>query len=452
MDRLTPDALPRSLIAWPAFLWSRVLFPGDRPAAAEPIRLISLLILLFLPALLLYPCLSFALFEPDESRYAEVPREMLQRGDWVTPRLDGEPYLEKPPLLYWLTAVSYEVFGVHDWAARLPPALAVHGTILLVYFFGRRIFGERAAFRGALVLSLAPGFVAIGRLLLIDGVLTFCTTLALFAAFEAVRGGRLRWGWWLLAAVACGLGVLAKGPVALVLLAGPLALHRWLTARPLPLTRGAVAAFLGVAVGLTLPWYAALCLRVPRFRLHLLLGAQRPAFPDAVRPRTRRLVLRAGAAARAAAGVAAARAVSTLFGIVGRGDRPATAARTRLPAAGRRLVRAVLHAVGEQAADVHPAGFPAFGARHRMVLDEHGLGPLALAGRRCRRRVPAAGRLPKRRRAVVRRLPFADAPAGRGAPPLRRPLRAGRLLPARMRLRRLLPRPRRRARLPQQGH
>ena len=264
MDRLTPDALPRSLIAWPAFLWSRVLFPGDRPAS-EPIRLIPLLILLFLPALLLYPCLSFALFEPDESRYAEVPREMLQRGDWVTPRLDGEAYLEKPPLLYWLTAISYEVFGVHDWAARLPPALAVHGTIFLVYFFGRRIFGDRAAFRGALVLSLAPGFVAIGRLLLIDGVLTFCTTLALFAAFEAVRGGRLRWGWWLLAAVACGLGVLAKGPVALVLLAGPLALHRWLTARPLPVTRGAVAAFLGVAAGLSLPWYAALCFRVRDF-------------------------------------------------------------------------------------------------------------------------------------------------------------------------------------------
>ena len=80
-----------------------------------------------MPALLLYPCLSFALFEPDESRYAEMPREMLQRGDWITPRLQGEPYLEKPPLLYWLTAISYQLFGVHDWAARLPPALAVHG-------------------------------------------------------------------------------------------------------------------------------------------------------------------------------------------------------------------------------------------------------------------------------------------------------------------------------------
>ncbi len=203
--------------------------------------------------------------EPDESRYAEVPREMLARGDWITPRLDGQPYLEKPPLLYWLTAVSYRLFGVHDWAARLPPALAVHGSILTLYFLGRRGFGERAAFRGALMLSLAPGFVGVGRMLLIDGVLTFCTTLALFAAFEAVRGGRLRRGWWLLSAVACGLGVLGKGPVALVLLAPPFALHAWLTGRRLPITRQAVAAFLGVVAAVTLPWYAALCLREPQF-------------------------------------------------------------------------------------------------------------------------------------------------------------------------------------------
>ena len=157
MDFVAADAPPRSLFAWPTFLWSRVLFRGDRPGGDEPRRspLLQLLVLLFVPALLLYPCLSFPLIEPDESRYAEIPREMLQRGDWITPRLQGEPYLEKPPLLYWLTAVSYRLFGVHDWAARLPPALAVHGSVLVLYFFGRRLFGERAAFRGA--LDAEPG-------------------------------------------------------------------------------------------------------------------------------------------------------------------------------------------------------------------------------------------------------------------------------------------------------
>src|SRR5438445_13851058 len=118
--------------------------------------------------------------------------------------------------------VSYDRLGVEVWAARLVPALAVHGCILLAYFLGRRLLGERAAFWGALLLRLAPGFVSVGRLLILDGLLTFCVTLALFAAYEAARSERLRSGWWLLAGVACGLGILAKGPVALLLLAPPL--------------------------------------------------------------------------------------------------------------------------------------------------------------------------------------------------------------------------------------
>src|SRR5437763_9680605 len=140
---------------------------------------------------------------------------MLQRGEWVVPYLQGEPYLDKPPLLYWLVALSYHLMGVSAASARLVPALALHGCILTLYLFGRRSLGERAAFRGALLLALAPGFTSMGRLLLLDALLTLCATLALFSAFEAVRGPRLRWGWWLLAGGACGLGVLTKGPVAL---------------------------------------------------------------------------------------------------------------------------------------------------------------------------------------------------------------------------------------------
>ncbi len=221
--------LPRSLPAWLPFLWSRVLFPGGSQRAVEPVRLLSLLLVLLLPAALLYPTLSIHLFEPDESRYAEIPREMFERGEWVVPYLQGEPYLDKPPLLYWLIEASYAVFGVKVWAARLVPALAVHGCVLLVYFLGRRSVGERAALWGALGLSLAPGFLSMGRLLLLDSLLTLWTTLALFSVFESVRGDRLRWGWWLLASLACGLGVLTKGPVALVLLLPPLWLQRWLT-------------------------------------------------------------------------------------------------------------------------------------------------------------------------------------------------------------------------------
>src|SRR5579883_887849 len=259
------EELPRSLPAWFPFVWSRVLFPGGSHPQREPCRLLSLLLLLLLPALLLYPSLSFHLFEPDESRYAEIGREMLQRGEWVVPYLQSEPYLDKPPLLYWLIEAAYTLFGVQIWAARLVPALAVHGCVLLVYLFGRRSVGERAAFWGALGLALAPGWVSMGRLLLMDSLLTLWTTLALFSAFEAVRGERLRWGWWLLASLACGLGVLTKGPVALVLLLPVLWLQRWLTGSGCRIGRAGMLGFLAVVLAVTLPWYVAMTLRIPAF-------------------------------------------------------------------------------------------------------------------------------------------------------------------------------------------
>jgi 4-amino-4-deoxy-L-arabinose transferase-like glycosyltransferase len=253
------------LPAWLPFLWSRVLFPGGTRSIAERCQLSSLLVLLVLPAVLLYPCLSFHLFEPDESRYAEIPREMLQRGEWVVPYLQSEPYLDKPPLLYWLIEASYAVFGVQVWAARLVPALAVHGCVLLAYLIGRRSLGEKAAFWGALGLGLAPGFLTMGRLLLMDSLLTLWTTLALLSAFEAVRGQRLRWSWWLLASVACGLGILTKGPVALVLLLPPLWLQRWLTGSGCRVGRAGALMFVLVVLAVTLPWYVAMSLRVPAF-------------------------------------------------------------------------------------------------------------------------------------------------------------------------------------------
>jgi 4-amino-4-deoxy-L-arabinose transferase-like glycosyltransferase len=235
-----------------------------------PLRWKSLLLLIVLPGLLLYPCRSFPLFDPDEGRYAEIPREMLNRGEWVVPYLQAEPYLDKPPLLYWLVMGSYRLFGVSDGAARLVPALAVHACVLLVYLLGRRSLGEAAAFWGATLLALAPAFVGIGRLLILDGLLALWVTLAVFSAFEAVRTARLRWGWWLLAAGACGLGILTKGPVALLLLVPPVWLHRRLTGSPVAVSWRAWLVFLGVAAAVALPWYAAICLRLPSFAGYFL--------------------------------------------------------------------------------------------------------------------------------------------------------------------------------------
>jgi hypothetical protein len=268
MSHAAASPVPRSPLGCLPYLWSRVLFPGSADEATA-VRRSALLILLVLPGLLLYPCLSFYLFEPDEGRYAEIPREMLQRGEWIVPYLQAEPYLDKPPLLYWLVMLSYQVFGVSDGAARLVPALAVHACILAIYLIGRRGFGERAAFWGALLLTLTPGLLAVGRLLVIDGVLTLWVTLSVLCAFEATRSGTLRRRWWLAAALACGLGILTKGPVALVLLVPPLWLHRRLT-NGTRLSWAARLAFLGITAAVALPWYVAVCLAMPEFAHHFL--------------------------------------------------------------------------------------------------------------------------------------------------------------------------------------
>src|SRR5262245_15119122 len=187
--------LPRTTFGWLPFLWRRVLFPGRRQGAAAW-RWSSFLTLMLLASVLLFPWMRFPLFEPDEGRYAQIPFEMLTRGEWIVPTLQGEPYLDKPPLFYWMVMLSYSVLGVHDWAARVVPALAVMASVLIAYVLGRRLVGERAAFWGALALLLAPGFVGAGRLLVLDGLLTLWVTISIFAAALAVQASRLHYGWW----------------------------------------------------------------------------------------------------------------------------------------------------------------------------------------------------------------------------------------------------------------
>ncbi len=233
-------------------------------------RYTPFLLLCVVSGAMLYPCLSFFLFEPDEGRYAQIPREMLTRGEWIVPTLQGERYLDKPPLFYWLVMACYRLFGFHDWAARLVPAAAVQGCVLLSYLFGRRLVGERAAFWGALALCLMPGFVGMGRLLVLDGLLTFWVTLSVFCAWQAIDGPMLRRGWWLLTALSCGLGILTKGPVALVLLLPPLLLYRWLAERKAPIRRRDWLLFAAVLLLVAMPWYIAVCVRLPEFARHFL--------------------------------------------------------------------------------------------------------------------------------------------------------------------------------------
>ncbi|HEU0234612.1 MAG TPA: glycosyltransferase family 39 protein [Gallionella sp.] len=119
------------------------------------------------------------LVKPDEGRYAEIPREMVVSGDWVTPRLNELKYFEKPPLQYWATATAYTLFGEHQWTSRLWTGLTGFAGILLVWFAGLRLFGRETAGYAALLLSSSLLYVLMGHINTLDMGVTFFLTLGI---------------------------------------------------------------------------------------------------------------------------------------------------------------------------------------------------------------------------------------------------------------------------------
>jgi len=234
-------------------------------APGSPGSLVAVSVLLLVAGLLFFSRLGCPLLEPDEARYAEIPRQMLAEGRLLVPVLHGAPYYHKPPLLYWLVMGSYGLFGVADWSARLVPCSCALLVVLVSYLWGRRTVGPRAAFAGALMLALSARFVYLGRMLSMDSLLCLWVVTALASAHVAVGGRRLRWGWWLLSAAACGLGLLTKGPVALVLAAGPVLALQALDRRTARPRLGAWVVYLAVAAGVACPWYVAVAVADPAF-------------------------------------------------------------------------------------------------------------------------------------------------------------------------------------------
>jgi 4-amino-4-deoxy-L-arabinose transferase-like glycosyltransferase len=215
-------------------------------------------------AALSYLRLTTPLQEPQEVRYAEIPRQMLTHQSWLIPILHGQPYLDKPPLLYWLVMACYTVFGTHDWAARLVPSTAVFLTIMTTYFWAGRIMRQPAAVLSALSLCLCVRYVYLARLLTMDTLLCLFVISSLAFAHLALRGSRLLWRPWLLSSVGVGLGLLTKGPVAAVLVIVPIAASGLLGQIRWPSSR-AWLAFGGVMLGVAAPWYIAMLVVEPEF-------------------------------------------------------------------------------------------------------------------------------------------------------------------------------------------
>jgi len=218
--------------------------------------------LLALNLLFFLPKLGMPLLDPDEGLYATIAHEMVTRGDWVVPHLDGLPYLEKPPLYFWLTALTFQLFGPSEWATRVWSAISALGTVLLTWRIGSRLYGAPAGLTAGVVVATVVGNALYVRRASTDQLFVFCLTLAMYGFLrdaERPDRGRARF---LLFYVGAALGVLAKGfigvvfPVLIVAL-GLLAVRR-LGWRELNLARGA-ALFAVLAV----PWHALVAWRSP---------------------------------------------------------------------------------------------------------------------------------------------------------------------------------------------
>jgi 4-amino-4-deoxy-L-arabinose transferase-like glycosyltransferase len=220
---------------------------------------------------------SRPLFNPDEGRYAEIPREMLSGGDWVIPHLNGVAYIEKPPLQYWATALSLWALGQSEFAARFYTALCALGTVVVVWRMARGLWSQAAAWRASAVLSSLMLFVLLGQLLTLDMSLTFYMTLAL-AGFLLAQEARQLPGlpqvpralgaqrrWMLIAWVATALGVLTKGPVAAVVPAAVLVLYSLYSRDFAPWRCLYVSRGLPLFLAITVPWHWLAARRLPDF-------------------------------------------------------------------------------------------------------------------------------------------------------------------------------------------
>jgi 4-amino-4-deoxy-L-arabinose transferase-like glycosyltransferase len=243
--------------------------------------------LLFLPVWL-EPAGSW-LAEPDEARYAEIPREMLATRDFVTPRLNGVPYFEKPPLLYWVNAASLRVFGLTPWAARLPTRLFGLGTVAILVFGTAALWGAETGLAAAILYLASPFGLVFSRLNLTDGPLTFFFTATLFLARAtfARREARLPWKFLsFLTGFAAAGGFLIKGLVAIVLPGGILFLWCLATRRMRFLSTLLLGPALPTFLLAAAPWFVLAERRTPGFLQFFFIHEhfQRFATSQAQRP------------------------------------------------------------------------------------------------------------------------------------------------------------------------
>src|SRR5437762_4537855 len=217
---------------------------------------------------------SRSLNEPDEGRYAEIAREMIELGDWLVPHLWYEPHVEKPPMTYWTVAASMLVFGRNEWAVRLPLALAGISGVWASYLWGRALGGRRVGLRSALILQSSLLYFVMARMLTTDIILTQFIAWAVYFFWRSWRSledteakQKFFYAWQLAGWTAVALGFLTKGPIALVIplvCLATLSVYHWRDVRQRKAMFGGAIAGLALFVVLVVPWFRAVFHRVPR--------------------------------------------------------------------------------------------------------------------------------------------------------------------------------------------
>jgi 4-amino-4-deoxy-L-arabinose transferase-like glycosyltransferase len=207
------------------------------------------------------------LIKPDEGRYAEIPREMVVSGDWVTPRLNELKYFEKPPLQYWATATAYTLFGEHQWTSRLWAGLTGFAGILLVWFAGLRLYGRESAAYAALLLSSSLLYVLMGHINTLDMGVTFFMTLGIVGLLlgQDQKDAIKRRNWMVVAWAGLALAVLSKGLMGLILPGTALFLYCLVQRDFSVLKRMHWLSGLGVFLLICVPWFVLVMKANPEF-------------------------------------------------------------------------------------------------------------------------------------------------------------------------------------------
>jgi 4-amino-4-deoxy-L-arabinose transferase-like glycosyltransferase len=206
------------------------------------------------------------LANPDEGRYSEISREMAATGDWITPRLNGVKYFEKPPLQYWATALSFKAFGENEYSARLYVVACGLLTLLVVGYTGWRVRSPATGAAATLALASSPYFMALGTIVTLDMGLTLWTTATLCAfLLSETAAGKARRAWMLAAWAAMALAVLSKGLVGIVFPGAALFLHCVLRRDFSVLRRLEWGWGLAILLAIDAPWFVAVSRDNPEF-------------------------------------------------------------------------------------------------------------------------------------------------------------------------------------------